>query len=106
MKLCPCVHIILSAKLNTHGVGGVLAIDGTASLYCAGQPMVVRSKPELVGGRLYAKRLRLAFTPIMGVRVSQLVYPRAAALVEYFSEQRSAHRPVPSGSTGKSRTFQ
>ena len=32
--------------------GGVLAIDGTASLYCAGQPMLVRSKPELVGARL------------------------------------------------------
>ena len=31
---------MLSAKFNTHGVGGVLAIDGTALLYCAGQPML------------------------------------------------------------------
>src|SRR5260370_41963738 len=106
MKLCPCVHIILSAKLKTHGVGGVLAIDGTASSYCAGQPMDVRSKAEFVGARLYAKRLRLAFTPTTVVGVTEEVYPRAAALLAYFSEQRSAHRPVPSGSTGKSRTFQ
>jgi hypothetical protein len=52
-------------------VGGVLAIDGTASLYCAGQPMVVRSKPELVGARLYAKRLRLAVTLTIVVGVTE-----------------------------------
>jgi hypothetical protein len=44
--------MILSAKFNTHGVGGVLAIDGTAVLYCAGHPMLVRSNPEFFGDRL------------------------------------------------------
>jgi hypothetical protein len=44
--------MILSAKFSMQGVGGVRAIEGTAVLYCAGQPMEVRSNPEFIGERL------------------------------------------------------
>lgn len=36
-------------------------MEGIAVLKDAGQPILVRSKPALLGARLYANRLRLAF---------------------------------------------
>jgi len=57
--------MIVVREINTHGWAASFARKVPTVLYCAGQPMVVRSNPALIGARLYLNRLALKLIPIM-----------------------------------------
>jgi len=69
MKLWPWVHMMLSAKFATHGVGGCAFSAGTDGYSSPASRWEVRSKSVFFGLRLYVNRLTLALKPntVVGV---------------------------------------